>query len=183
MTGPTVIALGERAPSIAETAWLAVTATVIGAANLDEGVSVFYGAVVRADAEAVWVGAGTNLQDLVTVHADPGFPARIGRRVSVGHGAILHGCTVEDDCLIGMGAIVMNGARIGAGSLVAAGSVVLEGVEVPPGSLVAGSPATVKRSLRPDEAGRLAQNADGYARLREIHRAAGPAPATDDPTR
>ena len=113
--------------------------------------------------------ADTNLQDNVTMHCDTGVPARVGARVSVGHGAILHGCTVEDDCLIGMGSTVLNGAVIGTGSLVAAGAVVLEGTVVPPGSLVAGVPAKVRRELTDDERAGIRHNADHYLSVSAAH--------------
>ena len=123
---------------------------MIGQATIEAGASVFYGAVVRADMDRVVLGAGSNLQDNVVVHTDYGFPTDIGAGVSVGHAAVVHGCTVEDDCLIGMHATVLNGARIGAGSLVAAGTVVLEGTVVPPRSLVAGVPGKVRPSAELD---------------------------------
>jgi carbonic anhydrase/acetyltransferase-like protein (isoleucine patch superfamily) len=106
----------------------------------------------------------------VTVHVDPGFPASIGAGVSVGHNAVLHGCTIEDGCLIGMGAVVLNGARIGTGSLVAAGAVVAQGVVVPPGSLVAGVPGKVRRELSADEVTNNRTNAQVYEHLSDVHR-------------
>ena len=142
---PLILPFRENSPTISDSAWLAPNATIVGAVTLGERASVFYGAVLRADMDGITIGDDTNLQDNVTMHVDSGQPAVIGARVSVGHGAILHGCTVEDDCLIGMGATVLNGAVIGAGSLVAAGSVVLEGSIIPPRSLVAGVPGKVRR--------------------------------------
>lgn len=139
---------------------------------------MFYQAVIRGDTESIRIGDDSNIQDGCVVHADPGHPATVGDRVSVGHNAVLHGCTVGDDCLIGMGATVMNGARIGAGSLVAANALVLEGMETPPGSLVAGVPAKVLRALTDDEAASVRDNAAAYCALRERHRHAhGPLPA------
>jgi carbonic anhydrase/acetyltransferase-like protein (isoleucine patch superfamily) len=111
------------------------------------------------------LGERSNLQDNVVVHGDPGAPARIGSGVSVGHGAVVHGCTIEDDCLIGMGATVLNRAVIGSGSLVAAGAVVLEDTVVPPGSLVAGVPAKVRRELTEEERAGIRRNADTYVTL------------------
>src|SRR5690606_28701942 len=131
--------------------WVAPTATIIGAAELHPESSVFYGAVVRADRDRIVLGAGANLQDNVVVHGDPGTPAIIGAGVSVGHGAIVHGCIIEDDCLIGMNATVLNRAVIGADSLVAAGALVLEDTVIPPRSLVAGVPAKVRRELTDEE--------------------------------
>ena len=132
MTGALVLPFDGVEPTVHADAWLAPTAAVIGRATIEAGASLFYGAVVRADMDRVVLGAGSNLQDNVVVHTDYGFPTWIGTGVSVGHAAVVHGCTVEDDCLIGMNATVLNGARIGAGSLVAAGTVVLEGTVVPP---------------------------------------------------
>ena len=126
--------------------------------------------VVRADTNTISVGAGTNLQDNVVLHADPGFPTHVGNGVSVGHGAIIHGCTVEDDCLIGMSATIMNGAVIGAGSLVAGGAVVLEGAIIPPGSLVAGVPAKVRRELGAEELEHIRENASNYVALARKHK-------------
>src|SRR5690606_39739016 len=115
-----------RTPQVHAEAWVAPDATVIGAVELGPDASVFYASVLRADIETIRIGARSNIQDGCVVHADPGVPVSVGAGVSVGHRAVLHGCTVEDDCLIGMGAVVLNGARIGAGSLVAAGAVVPE---------------------------------------------------------
>ena len=160
-----------HAPTIDPTAWLAPTSVVIGQASIAADASIFYGAVVRADMDEIWLGPGSNLQDNVVVHTDFGFPTRIGAGVSVGHAAVVHGCTVEDDCLIGMNATVLNGAVIGAGSLVAAGSVVLEGTRIPPRSLVAGVPGTVRRELTEEESARVVRNAEHYRALAAQHRA------------
>ncbi|WP_440709812.1 gamma carbonic anhydrase family protein [Herbiconiux sp. YIM B11900] len=172
-----IIRYEGHAPEISETAWVAPTAVVIGQVTLAAGSSVFYGAVLRADGDTIHLGEGSNLQDNVVVHVDAGRPTRIGSGVSVGHGAVLHGCTVEDDCLIGMSSTVLNGAVIGAGSLVAAGAVVLEGTIVPPGSLVAGVPAKVRRPLTDDERAGLRTNAATYLRLSAAHAAAEILPA------
>ena len=119
---PQHISFNGTTPSVDPAAWIAPTATLIGAVTIGPRVGVYYGAVVRGDSSTIVIGAGSNLQDNVVVHADPGFPATVGAGVSVGHAAVLHGCTVEDDCLIGMGAVVLNGAVIGRGSMIAAGS-------------------------------------------------------------
>lgn len=156
-------------PSIPDTAWVAPTATLVGRVTLGSRASVFYGAVLRADVDRITVGDATNLQDNVVVHCDAGVPTRLGDRISVGHGAILHGCTVEDDSLIGMGATVLNGAVIGAGSLVAAGAVVLEGTIVPPGSLVAGVPGKVRRELTAEEQAGIRDNAARYLTISAAH--------------
>jgi carbonic anhydrase/acetyltransferase-like protein (isoleucine patch superfamily) len=161
------------APVVPTSAWVAPNATLVGAVTLGERASVFYGAVLRGDVDSITIGDDTNVQDNVTMHCDAGTPASVGARVSVGHGAILHGCTVEDDCLIGMGATVLNRAVIGTGSLVAAGAVVLEGTIVPPGSLVAGVPAKVRRELTDDERAGIHSNAQRYVALGAEHTAAG----------
>lgn len=157
-------------PAVHKSAFVAPTASIIGKANLAADSSAFYGVSVRADTAAISVGAGSNLQDNVVLHADPGFPCTVGAGVSVGHAAVVHGCTVEDDCLIGMGATVLNGAVIGTGSLVAAGAVVLEGTVVPPRSLVAGVPAKVRRELTDEEFDGVKQNAARYVELARAHR-------------
>jgi carbonic anhydrase/acetyltransferase-like protein (isoleucine patch superfamily) len=157
-------------PQISPSAWLAPNATVVGDAHIAADASVYFGAVVRADMAPVRLGAGSNLQDNVVVHTDTGFPALIGSGVSVGHAAVVHGCTVEDDCLIGMHATVLNGAVVGRGSLVAAGTVILEGTTIPPRSLVAGVPGKVRRQLSDEEFERVVQNAVTYVGLTAKHR-------------
>ncbi|GGC93173.1 gamma carbonic anhydrase family protein [Tersicoccus solisilvae] len=165
----TILQHGDHSPRIDPSAFVATNATVIGDVSVGAGSGVFYGAVVRGDTATIRLGAGSNLQDNVVVHADPDFPATIGDGVSVGHNAVVHGCTVEDDCLIGMNATVLNGAVIGTGSLVAAGAVVLEGTVVPPGSLVAGVPAKVRRELTDDERAGVRENAAHYRALSRQH--------------
>ncbi|TXS46133.1 gamma carbonic anhydrase family protein [Streptomyces sp. uw30] len=165
-----VMGIGGREPKVDETAFVAPTSSVIGDVALEAGASVWYGAVVRGDVERISVGAQSNIQDNCTLHADPGFPVSIGERVSVGHNAVVHGATVEDDCLIGMGATVLNGAVIGAGSLVAAQALVPQGMRVPPGSLVAGVPAKVKRELTEEERQGVTLNGTMYAELAKAHR-------------
>jgi carbonic anhydrase/acetyltransferase-like protein (isoleucine patch superfamily) len=132
------------------TAFIAPGAIVLGDVHLGPESSVWYNAVLRGDTDRITIGDQTNIQDLTTIHADPGIPCTVGKRVTVGHRVILHGCTIEDDCLIGMGAVILNGARVGPGSIVGAGAVVLEGMEIPPGSMVLGLPAKVVRPV--DEA-------------------------------
>ena len=162
--GPLVIGFADRTPAVHEQAWLAPTATLVGGVRVGAGSSVWFGAVLRADSADITVGRDTNLQDGVVVHVDSGFGVRVGDRVSVGHGAVLHGCTVEDDCLVGMGATLLNGVTVGRGSLVAAGAVLLEGTSVPPGSLVAGVPGRVRRELTDDERAGITENTQGYVR-------------------
>ncbi|TQF06810.1 gamma carbonic anhydrase family protein [Kitasatospora acidiphila] len=164
-----ITGVGGREPEVDPSAFVAPTAVVVGSVRLGPRVSVWYQAVLRGDAEAIAIGADSNIQDNSTVHADPGFPVEVGARVTVGHNAVLHGCLVEDDCLVGMGARVLNGARIGAGSLIAAGAVVTQGSEIPPGSLVAGVPAKVRRPLTEAEQLGIKANAEGYLLLAEAH--------------
>jgi len=172
---PLILSIAGHAPGIAPGAWIAPTAAVIGDVEIGSAAGIFYGAVLRADMESITVGAGSNVQDTAVVHADPGFPARIGNHVSIGHGAVLHGCTVEDGALIGMNATVLNGAVVGAGSLVAANALVLEGTEIPPGSLAAGVPAKVRRPLTAEEIEHCRQNAATYVALARQHCHAEPA--------
>ncbi|MFB6960105.1 gamma carbonic anhydrase family protein [Streptomyces sp. NPDC056309] len=171
MTDKALIAgIGGREPQVDEGVFVAPTATVIGDVALGAGASVWYGAVLRGDVERIAVGAGSNVQDNCTLHADPGFPVGVGERVSIGHNAVVHGATVEDDCLIGMGATVLNGAVIGAGSLVAAQALVPQGMRVPPGSLVAGVPAKVRRELTREEREGITLNGTMYTQLAQAHR-------------
>lgn len=169
-----IVRLGDRAPRIAESAWVAPSADLVGAVELLEDSSVWYTAVLRADYDPIVLGRRSNLQDGVVVHTDVDRPATIGAGVSVGHRAILHGCTIGDDCLVGMGAIVLNGAVIGEGSLIAAGAVVQEGAVIPPRSLVAGVPGKVRRELTDDDLARIRRNADVYVDLARLHRATHP---------
>lgn len=169
---PLVLALGDRRPDIHPDAWLAPHSVVSGRVTIDAGTSVWYGTSLRGDVADIIIGSGSNLQDNVVVHADDGFPASIEDHVSVGHAAVLHGCTVESGTIVGMGAVVLNGAVIGAGSLVAGGAVVLEGTRVPPGSLVAGVPAKVRRELTTAERSGILEGIARYPRLAMLHRAA-----------
>jgi len=164
-----IITFDGTTPEIDPEAWVAPSADVIGDVRLGPQASVFYGAVLRGDADPITIGARSNLQDHVVAHTDAGSPVTIGEGVTVGHRAVLHGCTVEDGCLIGMSATLMNGSVIGAQSLVAAGSLVLEGTIVPPGSLVAGSPAKVRRALTDEEKAGLVRSSETYLRLSAVH--------------
>ncbi|WP_460795607.1 gamma carbonic anhydrase family protein [Microbacterium sp. GXF0217] len=167
-----IIALAERAPAIADDVFVADGARVVGAVTLEAGASVWYNAVLRADSASITIGAETNLQDNVSVHVDSGHPVVLGRRVSVGHNAVVHGCTIGDGSLVGMGAVVLSGAVIGAGCLVAGGAVVLGGTEVPDGSLVAGVPAKVRRVLTDEERAGLIANAEIYLAHVQTHESA-----------
>ncbi|MYS19296.1 Carbonic anhydrase or acetyltransferase, isoleucine patch superfamily [Streptomyces sp. DvalAA-14] len=170
--GALIAGVAGRAPRIDPGAYTAHGSVVLGDVTLAAGASVWYHAVLRGDAESIGVGAGSNIQDNCTVHADPGYPALIGSYVSVGHNAVLHGCEIEDEVLIGMGATVLNGAHIGTGSLVAAAALVPQGMLVPPGSLVAGVPAKVRRELSREERATVRLNAEHYVRLAAQHREA-----------
>ena len=165
-----ILTFAGRVPEVDASAFVAANATLIGAVTLGPESSVFYGSVLRADRDSITLGARSNLQDNVTVHCDPGAPVVIGSGVSVGHAAVIHGCTIEDDCLIGMSATVLNRAVIGRESLVAAGAVVLEDTIIPPRSLVAGVPAKVRRQLTDDEVEGLRRNASTYVELAREHR-------------
>jgi len=155
--------IGHQPHLIDPSAFIAPNATVIGHVVVGPEASIWFGAVVRGDADRIEIGAGSNVQDNAVVHADPGFPTLIGRDCTIGHGAVVHGCTIGDGALIGMHAVVMNGARIGAEAVVAAGAVVTANTEVPPATLAAGVPARVIRPLDPEA--RVA-GAEGAARYR-----------------
>lgn len=145
----------------------AENAVFVGRVSVAEGAGIWYNTVLRGDVAPISIGPNTNLQDGVIVHGNRVYATTVGRDVTVGHGCILHGCTVEDTCLIGMGATLMNGSVIGAGSLVAAGALVTQNTVIPPGSLVMGVPARVVRPLRPDETENLRRSAENYRQLAE----------------
>lgn len=155
-------------PRIPQSAYVDQAAQVIGDVTLGERASAWPGTVLRGDVNRIVIGEDSNIQDGSVLHGElDKYPVIVGNRVTVGHMACLHGCVVEDDCLIGIGAIVLNGARIGKGSVVAAGSLVPEGMQVPPGSMVMGTPAKVRREVTPEEAARFAENAQRYIRYRQ----------------
>jgi carbonic anhydrase/acetyltransferase-like protein (isoleucine patch superfamily) len=170
--GALIAGVAGREPRIDPGAYTARGSVVLGDVTLAAGSSVWYHAVLRGDSESISLGAGSNIQDNCTVHADPGFPAVIGSGVTVGHNTVLHGCEIEDEVLIGMGATVLNGARIGTGSLIAAAALVPQGMVVPPGSLVAGVPAKVRRELSREEREAIRLNAEHYVALAVLHREA-----------
>ena len=167
-----IVPFNGATPAVAITAFVAPNATLIGAVTLGENSSVFYGSVLRADTDSITIGDGSNVQDNVSMHTDSGLQLVVGKGVSIGHGAVIHGCIIQDDCLIGMSATILNRAVVGAGSLVAAGAVILEDTVIPPGSLVAGVPAKVRRELTPEERDGLKLNATHYVELAAAHRAA-----------
>jgi carbonic anhydrase/acetyltransferase-like protein (isoleucine patch superfamily) len=165
-----IVSFDGHVPVVDETAFVAPNATLIGRVTLAADSSVFYGSVLRADTDSISIGAGSNVQDSVSMHTDSGLRLVVGSGVSIGHGAVVHGCVIEDDCLIGMGATILNRAVIGTGSLVAAGAVVLEDTVIPPGSLVAGVPAKVRRELSAEEREGVKFNASHYVELAARHR-------------
>lgn len=167
----TLYALDGTRPALPETDdwWIAPDANVIGDVHLAPGVSIWFGATLRGDTEPLEVGEGSNIQENTVVHADPGFPVRIGRNCTIGHKAMIHGCVIGDGTLIGMGATVLNGARIGSGCLIGAGALITEGNEIPDGSLVMGMPGKIVRELDADAIERNLTSARHYqARARQF---------------
>ncbi|MCH2284066.1 MAG: gamma carbonic anhydrase family protein [SAR324 cluster bacterium] len=142
----TLYTFDNSIPEIKETSFIAPNASLIGRVRIGEKSSVWFNTVLRGDMENISIGDESNIQDLSMGHADPGFPLIVGNRVTIGHHCVVHGCRIEDDCLIGMGAIIMNGVKIGRGSIIGAGAVLLEGMEVPEFSMVVGSPANVRKT-------------------------------------
>lgn len=154
--------LGEDAPEIDPSTFVADTATLVGKVTLGKHATVWFGATLRGDNERITIGENSNVQENTVMHTDPGFPLEIGNNVSIGHQAMLHGCTVGDGSLIGIQAVILNGARIGKGCLVGAGALVTEGKEFPDGSLILGSPAKVVRTLTQEDLLRLQDVAAVY---------------------
>lgn len=167
-----IIRFQGHAPDISPDAFIAPGATVIGRVKIGRGSSVWFNTVLRGDMDYISVGEETNIQDLTMVHVDTDTPTVIGHRVTIGHRAIIHGGILEDECLVGMGAIIQNRARVGSHSIVASGSVVREGFQVPPGTLVVGVPAVVKRSLTPAEIDSILRGNRGYAERGRLYRLA-----------
>lgn len=155
-------ALADRIPHCAPDSWVADNATIIGSVVLESCASVFFGAVIRGDTDLITIGERTNIQDNAVLHTDAGIQLTLGKRIIVGHQAMLHGCTVGDGALIGIGAIILNGAHIGAHSIVAAGAMIPEGKTYPPYSLILGSPGKIVRQITEAEAQALMQGADAY---------------------
>lgn len=160
---------GEHKPDIHDDVYIAETADVIGQVTLKSRASVWYQAVLRGDSDHLEVGEESNIQDGAVLHADPGFPLKVGKGVTVGHQAMLHGCTVGDGCLIGIQAVVLNGAVIGENSLVGAGAFIKEGAVFPPNSLIVGSPAKVVRELSEEAVAGMKKNAQGYVECGKRH--------------
>ncbi|UCC83187.1 MAG: gamma carbonic anhydrase family protein [Gemmatimonadota bacterium] len=158
-------------PTIHPDAFIAPNATVLGWVTVAREASIWFGCVVRGDIEPITIGEQTNIQDNTVVHIDPGLPTIIGDRVGVGHRCLIHGCVIEDECLIGMGATVLNGAVIESGSVVAAGALITEGTRVPAGSLVMGVPAEVVRPVDDELRSRIERTWRDYQRLARAHKA------------
>ena len=150
------------APRLSANAWVADSAQVMGNVSLGADTSVWFGTVIRGDTESITIGRGSNIQDGSAMHADIGMPIVLGENVTVGHKVMLHGCTIGDDTLIGIGAIVLNGAKIGKNCLVGAGALVTEGKEFPDGSMIIGSPAKAVRPLTPEQIASVRQSARHY---------------------
>ena len=154
--------LDSIAPRLADSAWVADSAQVMGNVELAEDTSIWFGAVLRGDTEVIRIGKGSNIQDCSVLHADIDMPLTIGENVTVGHQVMLHGCTIGDGSLIGIGAVVLNGAKIGKACIVGAGSLVTEGKEFPDGSMIIGSPAKAVRQLSPEQIEGLKMSAQHY---------------------
>jgi len=166
-----VFSLGERKVTFHGEEWfIAHNATVIGTVILHNQASVWFNAVARGDNDIITIGERSNIQDAAVLHADPGVPLTLGKNVSVGHHAMLHGCSVGDCTLVGIGAIIMNHAVIGSGCLIAAGALIPEGKTYPDGVLILGSPGKVVRELKPEEKEELLENADVYVRRSKLYR-------------
>jgi carbonic anhydrase/acetyltransferase-like protein (isoleucine patch superfamily) len=163
--------LGETSPDIADTAWVADSAQVIGNVSMADGASAWFGVVVRGDTERIVIGKNTNVQDGSVIHADPGFPTILQDNVTIGHHVMLHGCTIGEGSLVGIQAVVLNGAKIGKHCLVGAGSLVTENKEFPDGSMILGSPAKVVRSLTPEQIEGLQRTALHYVENAKRYRA------------
>ncbi|MET0210441.1 MAG: gamma carbonic anhydrase family protein [Burkholderiaceae bacterium] len=163
--------LGEHAPEIDPSAFVADTATLVGRVRLAANASVWFGTTLRGDNEPITIGENSNVQEGTVMHTDPGYPLEIGKNVTIGHQAMLHGCTVGDGSLIGIQAVVLNGARIGKGCLVGAGALVTEGKEFPDHSLILGSPAKVVRTLTQEDLLRLEGNAANYVARGQLFKA------------
>jgi carbonic anhydrase/acetyltransferase-like protein (isoleucine patch superfamily) len=152
----------DRSPSLAPSAWIAPGAHVVGLVELSDAVSIWFGAVLRGDNEPIRIGARSNVQENSVLHTDPGVPLTLGADVTIGHQAMLHGCTIGDGTLIGIQSVILNGARIGRECLIGAGALITEGKQIPDRSVVLGSPGRIVRQLRDDEAQKFREIAQGY---------------------
>ncbi|MEM3567933.1 MAG: gamma carbonic anhydrase family protein [Candidatus Jordarchaeales archaeon] len=161
---PVYLFMGKK-PQLHPSVFVAPNATIIGNVRVARDASIWFGAVIRGDLELIEIGEKTNIQDNVTIHADPGNPCRIGDDVVVGHNSVLHGCIIGSSTVIGMGSIILNGAKIGSGSIVGAGSLVTEGKEFPPNSLIVGAPAQLKKTLPPETVEIIKAGVETYRKL------------------
>jgi len=164
----TIYQLGDDAPDIDATAFVADSATVIGKVTLQANSSVWYGATLRGDNERITIGENSNVQEGTVMHTDMGYPLTVGRDVTIGHQVMLHGCTIGDGALVGIQAVILNGAKIGKGCLVGAGALVTEGKEFPDNVLIIGSPAKAVRELTADDVARLKGSADSYVQRAQL---------------
>lgn len=160
----TIYALGAVAPQIHPDTWVAPDANVIGKVVLEEGSSVWFGATLRGDNEEIRIGAGSNVQENCVLHTDMGYPLTIGANCTIGHKVMLHGCTIGDNSLIGINAVILNGATIGRNCLIGAGALITEGKTIPDNSLVVGAPGKVARTLSAEQIAGLTASAEGYVR-------------------
>lgn len=166
-----IFSLGERRVELrGERHYIAHNATLAGSIVLENDVSIWFGVIIRADNDQVTIGESTNIQDGSVLHVDPGFPMTLGRRVTIGHKVMLHGCTIGDGTLIGINSVVLNGAKIGSGSLIGANTLIPEGKEIPDGVLVLGSPGKIVRELKPEEKARLLEAAQSYVDRSKVFR-------------
>ena len=166
-----LFSIGERHPELrGEHHFIAHDATLVGSIVLEDNVNVWFQSVIRADNDQVTIGEGCNIQDGSVLHVDPGYPMTLGRRVSIGHKVMLHGCTIGEGTLIGINSVVLNGAKIGKGVLVGANTLIAEGKEIPDGVLVVGSPGKIARELKPEERERLLGIATGYVERAGLYR-------------
>ena len=167
-----IYSLGERRVEFRGTShYIAPDATLVGSISLDNKVSIWFGVTLRADNDQITIGEETNVQDGSVLHVDPGFPMTLGRRVTIGHKVMLHGCTIGDGTLIGINSVLLNGAKIGSGSLIGANTLISEGKQIPDGVLVLGSPGKVVRELTPAEKARLLEAAQSYVERSKVFRA------------
>jgi carbonic anhydrase/acetyltransferase-like protein (isoleucine patch superfamily) len=160
--------LGEFAPEIDASSFVADSATLVGKVSLHANTSVWFGATLRGDNERITIGENSNVQEGAVMHTDMGYPLNVGKNVTIGHQAMLHGCTIGDGALIGIQAVILNGAKIGAGCLVGAGALVTEGKEFPDNSLIIGSPAKAVRTLTAEDTARLLASADSYVQRGQL---------------
>jgi carbonic anhydrase/acetyltransferase-like protein (isoleucine patch superfamily) len=164
----TIYQLGDHAPEIDASAFVADSANLIGKVTLHANASVWFGATIRGDNERITIGENSNVQESAVMHTDMGYPLTVGKNVTIGHQAMLHGCTIGDGALIGIQAVILNGAKIGKGCLVGAGALVTEGKEFPDNMLIIGSPAKAVRELGPDDVARLLGSADSYVQRGQL---------------